>query len=279
VNTFQDIEMDHATVVHRICLPGVRWGAIAAGVVGGLSIYLFLNLVGAATSLSMIDVTEMSARRSNAVFWAMLWISLSMLVAAFVGGYVAARMSGLKRGSDGMLHGFVSWSVTTLIVVLYATAVPGAVFHGSASGVYQSFTRGSATTAGTSGGAMLRQKLEALLQGNNAAAADVDPAVVENLREKIQTGQRGPAIDLMVNSLGFERERAVAVIDQALIVSQRPAPAWPDGPGAADRALKTVSGARWWLLGAATFSLLFGVMGGSLGSAGSRRVRRPDVEE
>ena len=31
-----------------------------------------------------------------------------MLIAAFVGGYVAARSAGLRRRMDGILHGAVS---------------------------------------------------------------------------------------------------------------------------------------------------------------------------
>jgi len=274
--TVQDVETDHATLAGRSYFPVVRWEAIAAGAVAALSIYVFVNLLGVALGLSPVNVTDTGTRGAHAAFWAMLWNSLSMLVAAFFGGYVAARMSGLKRGSDGVMHGFVSWSVTTLMFVLLATSGSGAVFRGLVEGVNARFVQNEASAL-TSGGAMLGEKLEALLQGNNAAAAAVDPIVVQNLRQQIRGGQRGPAIDLMVNSLGFDREHAAAVVDQTLIVGQH---ASSEGPTAVSRTLSTASGSTtWWLLGAVTLSLLFGVIGGSLGSAASRPIRRADNEE
>jgi hypothetical protein len=275
MNTFQHVEIDHATIVRNSHLSTVHWGAIAAGVVAGLSIYLFLKL-GIATGLSVVDALDGGAPGPNTALWVTVWISLSMLVAAFVGGYVAARMSGLKRASDGILHGLLSWSVSALIFAPLATSV-SSVVSGGFDGMYQSVSQ-NIETDGSSGGAMLSQKLEALLNGNNAAARDIDPAVVQNLRQQIQAGERGPAIDLMVNSLGFERERAAAVLDQTLIVSQRAGQASPSR-AMADRAVRTASSATWWLLGAVTLSLLFGVVGGSLGCAGSRRISAPYIEE
>lgn len=277
MDTFQHVEMDQATMVRRLHSPAIHWGAIAAGVVVGVSIYVFLNLLGVATSLSLDEVANTaSARSSNGALWVLAWNGLSMLVAAFVGGYVAARTSGLKRGSDGVLHGFVSWSITTLIFAVLAASVSGGLFGSVFDGIYQSTQNGS--TAGSSGGAMLGEKLEALVSGNNAAAPDIDPAIVQDLQQQIQAGRRGPALDLMVNSLGFEPERAAAVLDQALIVSQPP-PASPIGRAAAAPAVTTDSGATWWLLGAVTLSLLSGVVGGSFGSADARRFPRPNIEE
>jgi hypothetical protein len=264
MNTLQQTEVENAT--RRFYFPPIHWGAIAAGVVTGLSIHVFFTLLGMALGISAIEIGE------GVTVWAMLWSAISMLVAAFIGGYVAARMSGLKRTSDGVLHGFVSWSVTTLLFAALAASVAGAVFGGAFNRMYGVTQSGSTDLPA---GAMLGQKLEALVKGNDAAAPDVDPAVVQTLQYRIQTGQRDSAIDVLVNSLGFQREHAVAVVDQALLVNP------PDGDAAAARAVKDTNLGTWTLLGAVSLSLLFGIVGGSFGSAASRSVPRADsaVEE
>src|SRR5512145_1445748 len=48
-----------------------------------------------------------------------------MLIAAFVGGYVAARSAGLRRSTDGILHGVVWWGVTVLFFALVTGPVAG----------------------------------------------------------------------------------------------------------------------------------------------------------
>src|SRR5690606_5139321 len=100
---------------------GIRWGAVLAGVAVGLSIQLMLTLLGIATGLSSPSVSEDALPGSAPLLWA----ALSMLVSAFVSGYVAARMSGLKRKADGILHGAVSWAVTTLLFAALATTIGG----------------------------------------------------------------------------------------------------------------------------------------------------------
>ncbi|KKZ83555.1 hypothetical protein RPHASCH2410_PD01315 (plasmid) [Rhizobium phaseoli Ch24-10] len=46
-----------------------------------------------------------------------LWFVVSGLIASFIGGYVASRLSGRRVRSTGALHGVTSWAVTTLVVV------------------------------------------------------------------------------------------------------------------------------------------------------------------
>jgi hypothetical protein len=58
------------------------------------------------------------------------WQAVSMLTAALVGGYVAARLSGLRRTADGVLHGAVSWGATTVLYAVLATTALGALTAG-----------------------------------------------------------------------------------------------------------------------------------------------------
>ncbi len=50
-----------------------------------------------------------------------LWLVVSGIVAAFVGGYIASRVSGRPSKTMGSYHGLTSWAVTTLIVLYLLT--------------------------------------------------------------------------------------------------------------------------------------------------------------
>jgi len=91
----------------------------------------------------------------------------------------------------------------------------------------------------------------------------------------IQAGQRQAAIDTMVNSMGFENQRAATIVDQLLILSGTPERASSEARAAANEAVETASGATWGIVIAVGLSLLVGMLGGALGAhAHARRVPR-----
>jgi hypothetical protein len=244
----------------------VRWGAVIAGVAVGVSVQLILSLLGVASGLSSTEVTQGETVGMGPLIWA----GVSMLIAAFIGGYVAARMSGLKRKADGLLHGVVAWAVTTLLFATMATSAGGAAL----SGIFNNLSTAAGQTASSSGGAqsplaMLRSQL-----GTN-----VDASTLQTLQQHIQAGRRNEAISMMTGSMGVDPARAATIVDQALIVSGSPQQASPQARSTAERAVKTAGTAAWTVFLGAALSLLFGIGGGVLGAAGARRVTWTDNSE
>jgi hypothetical protein len=184
---------------------------------------------------------------------------VSMLIAAFVGGYVAARMTGLKRKADGVLHGIVSWAVTTLLFATLATSAGGSML----SGVFNNITTDSPVAGAPSGG--LRDLLQLQLGGN------VSPAAMTALQDHIQAGRRDSAIELMMTSLGVDKERAETIVDQALILTGSVEQASPQSRAALERALDMAGTAAWTAFFAVTLSLAMAVVGGVMGAVSARR--------
>lgn len=258
---------DHTAIVQSSALrrplfPAIRWGAVLAGVAVGVSVQLVLALLGIATGLSAVDIAEGDNPGATAP---LVWAGISMLIAAFVGGYVAARMSGLKRKADGILHGAVSWAVTTLMFATLATSMTGSLI----SGVFSTMApvaRSAATSAATQGSgspvvAMLRQQL----------GDQVDAASMQQLQQHIQAGRRDEAIQLMTGRMGVEQGKAATVVDQALILSGSPDQASPQARETADQAVSNASKAAWGVFLAVALSLALGIGGGIVGAMGSRR--------
>jgi hypothetical protein len=252
-----DRQMEAAgAYLRRPLFPAIRWGAVLAGVAVGVSVQLALTLLGIATGLSTTDVTQ----GETVGMGPLLWAGFSMLVAAFVGGYVAARMSGLKRKADGILHGAVSWAVTTILFAALATSIGGTLLSGVFNNMSQLARSANASADGSPVASVIRSQL-----GN------VDAAALKQVQQAIRNGQRDQAIQ-QLTAAGVDPAKAATIVDQAMIVSGKPEAASPQSRQAAETAVKSAGAAAWVIFLAVALALAIGIAGGALGAAGSRRV-------
>ncbi len=245
-------------IIRRPLFPSIRWSAVLAGVAVGISVQLVLTLLGIASGLSMTSVEQAEAPGTGTLIWA----GISMLISALVGAYVAGRMSGLKRKTDGILHGVVSWAVTTLLFVVLATSAGGSLLSGLFSGIGQGANVMAQSGSSASG-------LTTLL--NRQLGTHVSADSIRTLQQYISSGQRDQAINYMSSNMGVQRDRASGIVDQALILSGSPEQASPQGRAAADRAIRGASIAAWVVFGAVALSLLLSSLGGALGAMGAHR--------
>lgn len=244
------------SIIRRPLFPAIRWGAVLAGVAVGISVQLALSLLGIASGLSLTNVSTGEGPGTSALIWA----GASMLISALVGAYVAGRMSGLKRKIDGILHGLVSWAVTTLLFVLLATSAGGSLLSTLFSSVGQGATAVAQSSAGGLSGFLNRQ-----------LGTTVSPQQLQTLQGHIAAGRRDQAVDYLASNMGMQRDRAGTVVDQALIFSGSPEQASPQGRAATDRAISSASQVAWSVFTAVALSLALSIIGGALGAMGARR--------
>jgi vacuolar-type H+-ATPase subunit H len=113
----------------------ISWGAIFAGTLTALAVVLMLNLLGLGIGLTTIDpMTEANPLKGLGT-GALIWMGISNLVALFVGGLVAGRMSGLPSNSDGGLHGFLAWALFAMISIYLITSSIGTMVNGMSSAI------------------------------------------------------------------------------------------------------------------------------------------------
>ena len=248
-------------IARRPLFPSIRWGAVLAGVSVGVSVQLVLTLLGIASGLSLSSVSAVEGPATGALVWA----GLSMLIAALVGTYVAGRMSGLKRKTDGVLHGVVTWAVTTLLFVFLATSAGGSLL----SGLFSSLSPANAGAQGSSVTSMINRQM-----GTN-----MSPESLRTLQEHISAGRRDQAIDYMSSTMGVQRDRAAGIVDQALILSGSPEQASPAGREAANRAIQRAGTAAWIAFGAVALAFALSLLGGALGAMGAKRTTWTETAE
>ncbi len=110
----------------------VSWGGVLAGVVAGLVTQLILNLIGIGIGASTLNpMTGDNPSASGFSIGAGLWWAVSGIIAAFVGGYIASRLSGRPKPSTGGWHGLTSWALTTLIVFYLLSTAVGSLIGGA----------------------------------------------------------------------------------------------------------------------------------------------------
>jgi hypothetical protein len=91
----------------------INWGAILAGVIVALAVYVTLNLFAIAIGISSID----QMRGSNVVMWSAVVSSLCMFVALFLGGFVASIGTVGEEKGEAMSYGVLVWAVMLLLLV------------------------------------------------------------------------------------------------------------------------------------------------------------------
>ncbi|MDD5247486.1 MAG: hypothetical protein PHY45_00775 [Rhodocyclaceae bacterium] len=218
---------------YRPPLYNLRWSAVFAGLAVGVSANLFLLLLGAAVGLAVFNAGA-KMNEDGLVLAASLWDTFCMVVASLIGGYVAARASGMRRTADGILHGILAWSVAVLGFVLLATS-----------------------TVGDTLGGMFNSLL------NRPVAAEAMHPLGDAERQAI-------AADLE-NRFGLDRQQANGIVDEILALSGREGKTNGEAGADAEQNLHAATVLSGWLSTAILLSLLGAVGGGMVGSRATRR--------
>lgn len=221
----------------RLPLLNMRWSAVFAGLAVGISSNLFLLLVGGAAGLAVFN-TDATPSGQGVAIAAAIWNVICMIAGAFVGGYVAARASGMRRTTDGVLHGAVAWGVTMLLSAALAGSAAGSTLSGMFS-----------TLANKTGG-----------------------SEAQAIAKSAQTGDRQQVLNTLQNNLGLSPDQANKIVDQAMIMSGRPEQASEEARSDARDAAKNASMATGMLSASILLSLLAGMGGGMLGARATRRI-------
>lgn len=112
------------------------WGAIFAGVIVALTVQSLLNLLG--LGLGLVAFTPDASVAGRLGVGAMIWLFLSAIIALGIGGWVAGRLTDTNQSSEGALHGFITWSLVTLLTFIFMASTAGAVISGAVNVVGKS---------------------------------------------------------------------------------------------------------------------------------------------
>ncbi len=170
----------------NVMLNKVSWGAIFAGVVVALVAQLLLNLLGAGIGAAVLDPGSMDNPTATSFsLGTAAWFIISGVIASFLGGYVASRLSGRPVRSTGSMHGITSWAVTTLVIFYLLSTSIGALVGGAFAGLggivsSAGSTVATAATAAAPALATATDPLGTIEQNVRQASGGNDPAALRD---------------------------------------------------------------------------------------------------
>lgn len=143
---------------------GVSWAAVFAGAAGAAALSLILIVLGTGLGFAAISPwADEGASATTLGVSSIVWLTLTQIIAAGLGGYLAGRLRARWANTHGdevyfrdTAHGFLSWAVATLVTV--------ALIAGSATSLVSGGAKAGAGVA-TAGAAM----------AGTAAAGNSDP--------------------------------------------------------------------------------------------------------
>lgn len=146
-------DSDIVAVTPAAAVKRVSWAAVFAGVILAMVVQLSLSLLGAGIGMSTVDPVQRETPGAAAFgLGAGIWWALSSLIALFIGGWVAAHLAGIPRKVDGVLHGLITFGLSTLIVFYLLGTAVGSLIGGAfkfAGGVASTAAQGIAAVAPT----------------------------------------------------------------------------------------------------------------------------------
>ncbi|WGD54134.1 hypothetical protein QA641_09675 [Bradyrhizobium sp. CB1650] len=103
---------------------GWTWSAVLAGVFTSLVVQILLTMLGFGIGLLAIDIPTAGSAPAGAGWAAFVWWAVSGIIAAFLGGAVAAANSPDQTALGRVGHAMAAWAVATVVVVGAAAMLP-----------------------------------------------------------------------------------------------------------------------------------------------------------
>lgn len=262
---------------HTILLNKVSWGAIFAGVVVALVTQVLLSMLGVGVGIATLDpATGDNPAASTFSIGAGIWYVLTGIIAAYVGGYIAARMSGKTVATTGALHGLTTWAFTTLLVLYLLTSAVGSLVGGAFSGVVSAVGGVGQTVAQTAAPALANANPLDAIEGQIRATGTDPEALQANavnaIRGLVMNGDAGKdqardqAADALAKARNIPVDQAkTQVADIEKRYNDAVASAKQTATAAADTAASVVSTGALLAFAALVLGAIAGWLGGRSG--------------
>ena len=276
--------------------PAVRrisWGAIVAGVVVVLVVQMALMLLGLAIGTATIDPAMADTPQASTLgLGGGVWWIGATAVSVFFGAWVSGRLAGMPSGTDGMLHGVVTWAVATLFAIyLLSTAIGGLVggAFGALGSAAQAVGQGTQSLASTAMQVLpddIRGQAERLFDHAPSAAGQVQQEVqqtqqaagggsmldavqrvVRGVQEGASPQDRDAALNVIAQQAGIPREQAEQRLTEfQATYRQYSTQAAEQARQSAQVAAETVSQVSFWSVVALVLGAVLAAIGGRLGT-------------
>lgn len=158
----------------------LSWGAIFAGVVTFLALFIIFSTIGSAVGFGVLDFMSgnpFSGLGTATIIWGILSALLAFFGAGFVSGVAARRV--------GLLHGFVTWATNLVVSVIFIGMILSTLLSLAGSAIST-----TADVAGDAIGAGADAATTAVTEGFDTVTdeVDVDQEEMEQQTQEVLEG-------------------------------------------------------------------------------------------
>ena len=108
----------------------VYWSAIWVGALAAIALVIVFGLVSAAVGAHEIGTGSQIAKWSDVSRLAVVLAVFGAFLSAALGGWVAGKISGIRRAEPAMLHGAITWLLTIPVALSLIALGAGNAFGG-----------------------------------------------------------------------------------------------------------------------------------------------------
>ena len=225
---------DTGLFAHASSETAVSWAAIFAGAAAAAALSLVLLILGTGLGLSSVSPWSGSGAQATTLgISAILWITVTQIIASGMGGYIAGRLRHKWAGVEGdevyfrdTAHGFLAWAVSSLVTAAFLASAIASIVSGAAQA-----TAGAAKTiVQSAGGAAGMVEKAAVGSGGLEYAVESlfrKPAGAANV-EQTNTAQLAESSRIFVSALAAGTMDPEDLRYIAQLVVQRTGLAQPD---------------------------------------------------
>ncbi|EGS29886.1 hypothetical protein HMPREF9130_0070 [Peptoniphilus sp. oral taxon 375 str. F0436] len=158
----------------------ISWGAIFAGLAAFMAVFVTLSFIGSALGFGLLDPTSRTPLSGVGTGLA-IWTVIALALSAICGGFV----SGLASQRIGLLHGFVTWATSVLLVFVLVTyaSISAISGIGKAVGDITSTVASGAGSVAESAGSAAKSGVDAIIGDLNIDTEELDGNVKEVLKD------------------------------------------------------------------------------------------------
>jgi hypothetical protein len=230
---------------------GVSWGAVIAGAFAAAALSLALAALGTGIGFSMVSPwANAGASASSIGAGAIVWLVLTQLIGASMGGYVAGRLRTKWVNVHthevyfrDTAHGLLVWAVGLVITAAFLTSAAATIVGGATKAGAAAESSGPTELSDSVGqngyfvDALLRRSTPSSAQDNATTRGEVGLILANGLKQgSMPSADRSYLAQVVAARTGISEPDAEKRVDGAFVQAQE----------VADAARKAVAHAMYW---------------------------------